>query len=122
MIGRVLARVVLAPTADAASTKNRYTLANGCFALKRGAGYVAKSGDGYSASAPSTAAAERFYLKATALGKYMLYGRQRDYLAGTAQNGVESASAVSQLANWRVEQAGAGTFRLRLPAAGNRGS
>ena len=117
----LLGALVFAPTADAASTKNRYTLANGCFALKRGAGFVAKSGDGYSASAPSTAAAERFYLKATALGRYMLYGRQRDYLAGTAQNGVESASAVSRLANWSVEQAGAGTFRLRLPAAGNRG-
>ncbi len=51
----------------------------------------------------------------------MLYGRQRDYLAGTSQNRVESATAVSQLANWRVEQAGAGAFRLRLPAAGNRG-
>ena len=89
-----------APSAEAASNKDRYTLANGCFALKRGAGYVAKSGDGYNVSAPTTAAAERFYFKATALGKYMLYGRQRDYLAGTAQNGVESAAAVSQLANW----------------------
>ena len=83
---------------------------------------MAKAGDGYSVSAPTTAAAEPFFFKATALGRYMLYGRQRDYLAGTAQNGVESAAAVSQLANWTVEQAGAGTFRLRLAAAaGNRG-
>ncbi len=121
-LGLVLAVALLAaPSAEAASAKDRYSLANGCFALKQGASYVAKSGDGYRVSAPSTATAERFYFKATALGKYMLYGRQRDYLGGTPQNRVESAQAVGQLANWRVEQAGAGTFRFRLPAAGNAG-
>src|SRR3990170_7109853 len=118
-IGLVLtAALLVAPTAEAASTENRFTLANGCFALQHGGSFVAKSGDGYRTSAPTAGVAEPFYFKASALGKYMIYGRDRDYLAGTAQNGVESATAVSQLANWTVEKAGAGSFRLKLPAAG----
>ena len=36
---------------------------------------VAKSGGGYAASSPQAPGAEPFYLKATALGSYMLYGR-----------------------------------------------
>lgn len=122
VIGLVLAAVLLvAPTAEAASTENRFTLANGCFALQHGGSSVAKAGGGYKVSAPTAGVAEPFYFKATALGRYMIYGRDRDYLAGTAQNGVESAAAVSQLANWTVEKAGAGSFRLKLPAAGGRG-
>ena len=123
VLGLVLAAVLLAaPSAEAASTKDRFTLANGCFALKRGAALRRRRrATATTPPRPARPTAERFYFKATALGKYMLYGRQRDYLAGTAQNGVESAAAVSQLANWTVEQAGAGAFRLRLPAAGNRG-
>ena len=118
----VLVTLVVAPASEAASAQNRYTLANGCFALKprAPASFVAKAGDGYRAAAPSTGAAEPFFMKATALGKYMLYGRERDYLAGTAQNGVESAAQVSQLANWKVEEAGSGSFRLVLGAAGSR--
>ena len=108
--------------AEAASAKTRFSLANGCFALRprSPASFVAKSGDGYRASAGSAGAAEPIFMKATALGKYMLYGKQGDYVAGTAQNGVESAAQVGPLANWKIEEAGSGSFRLILGAAGNR--
>ncbi len=116
---------LLAPAQAASASKAddaRYSLANGCYALRaRAPGrFAAKSGAGYSAAAGAVGAAEPFRMKATALGRYLLYGRQGDYLAATAQNGVESATKVSSLADWKLEDAGSGGFRLVLAAAGNR--
>ena len=49
----LLAAPLVAPTAEAALTQNRFTLANSCFALQHGGSFVAKAGDGYRVSAPT---------------------------------------------------------------------
>jgi microsomal dipeptidase-like Zn-dependent dipeptidase len=68
--------------------KPAYELANGCYALRSRLtdDSVVENGDGsYSASAEETADAEPFRLQATGLGKYLLYGEGRDFMA--AQGG-----------------------------------
>ena len=132
----LLALALTAPLVDASvaaaqSDNARYELANGCYALRSQSlgRFVVKTGDGhYSASAATVGEAEVFRMKATELGQYMLFGRENDYLArggpdpttlipGTPPNRVESASAPSEDADWRVDVAGPGTFRIALPAA-----
>ena len=65
-----------------------YELANGCYSLRSYVtdGAVVENDDGsYSAPAEETADAEPFRLRATGLGKYLLYGQGRDFMA--AQGG-----------------------------------
>jgi hypothetical protein len=119
-------------TAPAQADDARYALANGCYALKSlsTGRFVAKTSDGaYRATA--TAPAERFRMQATALGRYLLYGRGRDFLALGSQEPVpgvplpigagervESAATPSDRADWRVDVAGPGAFVVSLPPNG----
>jgi microsomal dipeptidase-like Zn-dependent dipeptidase len=121
-----LAALALAAPA-AAQEITRYSVANGCWALKAPNGrFVAKSGDGYRASAATMAGAERFRMRATTLGRYLLYGRAGDFLAAgsgglpivTPANRVESAARASDNADWRLEPAAGGTFTLVLQSDG----
>ena len=134
MPGLILAVALIALGAPAASARTdpRYTLANGCYALRsQSTGlFVAKHADGgYRASAASPGEAEPFRMKATRLGSYMLYGRQGDFLAegsrdpadilaGATPDRVEPASAPSESADWRVDDSGPGAFRIVLTARG----
>ena len=107
-----------APAQSAAPTAGpdaRYALANGCFALRSSAAgrVVAKSGGGYTASSPQVGGGEPFYLKPTALGSYMLYGRARDYLARNASGNVVAAPDSGPDADWTVTVEG-NSFRLAL--------
>jgi hypothetical protein len=113
--GRVLRRcallalllVCLAPAADAAAQQQtRYSLANGCFDLR-------------SQSANRVVAQDvgPLRMQATGLGTYLLYGKDRDFLAAGAQDRVGSAGEPSGAADWRVDEAGNGAFKLFLPAS-----
>jgi hypothetical protein len=106
--------------ASAPGTDRRYALANGCYALRSRStgGLVAKSLGGYSASAGSAGAAEGFRMQATALGSYLFYGRDRDFMAGSAGNFVAPADGASPAADWRVDANPDGTFRITLPSEG----
>jgi hypothetical protein len=122
---RVLAFILLAsagyaPAAHAQGDDARYALVHGCYALKSASGgFVAKDGrGGYRASADQ-GDAEPFRMQATALGRYLLYGRQRDFLAAPSSR-VETAPRPSEAADWRVDTADGGGFRLSLPSAGKR--
>ncbi len=62
--------------------RGRYALANGCYALKAGDRFVVKTDDGgYRAMATPVQNAERFRMQASDLGRYLLYGKDRDFLA-----------------------------------------
>ena len=78
--------------ASATGDDRRYALANGCYALRSpsAGGFVAKSAGGYGASAASAGAAEGFRMQATALGSYLFYGRDRDFMAANALNVVSA--------------------------------
>ena len=104
--------------ASATGTDRRYALANGCYALRSARGFVAKAAGGYSAAAASAGAAEGFRMQATALGSYLFYGRDRDFMAGNGLNLVAPAGGASPAADWRVDANPDGTFRIALPSAG----
>ena len=79
-----LAGVSTGGEARAQGDNARYALAGGCYALKSVAAgrFVTKAADGrYVASASSAGAAEPFRMQATALGRYLFYGRKGDFMA-----------------------------------------
>jgi hypothetical protein len=88
----------------AADAPTRYSLANGCYALQSSAGQV-------------VAGAEDVRLQATTLGSYLLYRPDRTFLAAHSDGTVAPDQQPSPAADWRVEDAPGGTFRL-LPASG----
>lgn len=88
------------------SRLSRYQMSNSCWVVKaNGNGnYLVADESGYIASATSSDAAEAFYMKPTALGKYMFYNTTRQVIAtGTAPqlSNVASASA-DDSAEWQI--------------------
>jgi hypothetical protein len=104
--------------ASATGDDRRYALANGCYALRSQSGYVAKDPAGYSAAAGTIGAAEAFRMQATALGSYLFYGRDQDFMAANGLNVVAPAGGASPSADWRVDANPDGTFKVTLPSAG----
>lgn len=102
---------------------NRFNLANSCFAIQSVASgqFVSKNTDGTYSVASSTAGnAEPFYMKPTALGKYMVYTTDAFLMRG-AGTAINSAQAFADDIEWTVtEQTGsAETFRLTNTATKN---
>ncbi|MGH3329708.1 MAG: hypothetical protein ACRDPJ_00245 [Nocardioidaceae bacterium] len=105
--------------------EDRYAMAGGCYAMRsaRTGEWVTRKGDGFAASATRVAGAEPFHFQATDLGKYLLFGTARDFVAKAASsdpvgltpsNDVESADQPSQNADWTVTKRGPSyLFRLR---------
>jgi hypothetical protein len=134
----VLAAVLVA--APAAVAQDRYALAGGCYGLKSLAtgAFAAKTADGGYAANAQLPGAERFQLQATDLGRYLLYGKGRDFLAhgmfepvddvvdlelpgGVAAPTspvarIQAETAPSESGNWRVDVVD-GTYVLTLPSA-----
>ena len=115
----------LAPSRRRATPEDRYAMAGGCYAIGTRDRWVKRSGDGFRASARRVAGAEALHFQATDLGKYLLYGTEKDFVAAgsgdplglTGASGVVAADKPSTSADWTVVKRG-GTFRFRLPAAG----
>ncbi|HET6509180.1 MAG TPA: Coagulation factor 5/8 type domain-containing protein [Baekduia sp.] len=83
----------------AAPTPTRYSLVHGCYALTQH-------------GVPVLGAA-RVRMQATALGRYLLYTPDRRFVAARPLGlGVGTAATPSDAADWRVDEAGAGTFML----------
>ena len=98
----VLAVCALAPAA--ASAVSRYELANGCHGLRsEWLGRLVATDTG------------PFRMQATDLGRYLLYGRKRDFLTGSGDR-VAAAAQPSDAADWRVDADGE-VFKLVLPSA-----
>jgi hypothetical protein len=102
-------------TAVAQGDDARYALAGGCSALRPASlgQFVAKGpGGGYGVTAMRVADAEPFRMQATTLGRYLLYGRQGDYLAATDNGGVAVAADAGPAADWGLEDVAGGGFTL----------
>ncbi len=102
----VAATTLLAPAAGAATTLGpdaRYELVHGCYALRSEplGRLVAKTADGYAATATDPASAEGFRMQATRLGSYILYGRGADFLS-TAGGKVSTTKDSGPLADFVV--------------------
>ncbi|MCA1726923.1 MAG: hypothetical protein LC722_04530 [Actinobacteria bacterium] len=104
----VLASVVMAPTlaqapralsAPAVSRipDDRYVMAGGCFAVRslQDNRFVHRTNDGFDLSAQNRSGAEPFRFQATALGRYLLYGTARDFLAAEEGLAGQAADAFS---------------------------
>jgi microsomal dipeptidase-like Zn-dependent dipeptidase len=116
LLALALAGAVAAPANAALAPDARYTLANGCYSLQAvGGGLVAKAaGTGYTALGSRPEVAEAFRMKATALGSYMLYGPDGDFLSGSGDRAVP-ATTPTEATDWRVDVDG-NAYRLELPA------
>ncbi|HLL87235.1 MAG TPA: hypothetical protein VK387_07985 [Thermoleophilaceae bacterium] len=104
------------PTGTSARTPTtRYSLANGCYALRSVARdrFTLKRDGGYHASAATVGGAERFDLKPTRLGSYLLYDRNRRLLAIDVLGRVAPAPKASKAADWNVTGRRSTGFGLR---------
>ncbi len=130
VLASVLTVVGFSPSAVAAhgEKRTRYEMANQCWALyvdakekqnnrnkDKGKGmYVQSAGSGYAASAADVDASEPFYLKPTALGKYMIYASNKQLLANNGGSlGALSRMDANDSAEWTVTAVG---DKTRYPA------
>lgn len=117
-LGRLLAvlamLIVLASSASAAAP-SRYSYADQCRTFQVGGGQVTRTTLGY---AVGSAAAERFYMKASGLGTYLLYGSDRTLVsAAPLGDGVIAASQPGPRTDWELRESGEG-FTLTNLASG----
>jgi microsomal dipeptidase-like Zn-dependent dipeptidase len=123
---------VLASAAPAASVsggqggQDRYSIVHGCYALKSNSlgKLVQKGSGGYTAGASDVGSAEPLRFQATTLGKYLLYGKNADYLAAPGGGVLDgdratSASGASPAAEWTVD-GGQGAFTLTATSSGKK--
>ncbi len=92
-------------------TRTRYEMNNQCWALKaNGTGnFVVRNSNGYAATATSIDNAEPFYMKPSALGKYLFYNRNRQLMSTSGPlpllRNVATADA-TDFSEWTVTGAG----------------
>jgi microsomal dipeptidase-like Zn-dependent dipeptidase len=115
----VLSLAVLAlpaPASAAPGDEAVYGLVHGCYGLRSvdAQKFVAKQASGgYALTADTVGGAEPFRMQATALGRYMLYGKAGDFLAAGSGDAVEVVGGPGAHADWKVAPGG-GAFRLTL--------
>ena len=89
-----------------AEPPSRYSYAGECRTLRMGSGPVVRSGAGYTVGGGS---AERFHMKASGLGSYLLQGSDRLLLAAASLgNGVLASSQAGPWADWELREFGDG--------------
>jgi len=102
----------VAGPAQAADQAPAYELVHGCYAVQaKDGGFLTQSGTTWSASAKDAAAAEPFRMQATALGRYLFFGEDKDFLA-TASGAVATATTPGADGDWRVVAQDGGGFRI----------
>jgi hypothetical protein len=80
----------------------QYDLANRCFVMKADGSYVERNGNAFAATADNTTTAERFYMKPTALGRYLFYTADQMVMTGDG-SAVTAAAAPSDGADWTLD-------------------
>jgi hypothetical protein len=104
----------LPATAAPGAPADRYALAGGCWAVQSpsGGGWVARAGDGFTASA-GEADAEPFHLQATDLGSYLLFSADERFLAGSGSD-VRAEAEPGEGADFVVDATGPDAYTLVL--------
>jgi microsomal dipeptidase-like Zn-dependent dipeptidase len=119
-LGRRLAALALlmllcVPAGASAEAPSRYAFADQCQTLRVGGGQVMRTTLGYGVG---SGAAERFYMKASGLGTYLLYGSDRALVAAAPLgDGVIAASQPGPRTDWELRESGGG-FTLTSLASG----
>jgi microsomal dipeptidase-like Zn-dependent dipeptidase len=106
--------------------QDRYAMARGCYALQDDASgrWVARQGEGFAATKARRGNGEPFHFQATDLGRYLLFGTEKDFLARAdapllGGGAVESAPSPSPSADWTARRKGA-TYTFSLPGSDPR--
>ncbi|HSW11521.1 MAG TPA: hypothetical protein VLI06_01705 [Solimonas sp.] len=98
--------------------KTRYDLANNCYVLKSaGNAYVQRDGDGYAATATDPASAEHFYMKPTALGRY-LFNAHDSALLTAGGSAVSAAASPVDGSDWTIDTTAPGQYTVSSASAG----
>ncbi len=105
-------------SASRVTPKTRFDLANNCFALRSVAtkAFAAREGTGYAATSAALAGAEPFFMKPTALGKYLFHAKDKTLLAVSGAE-VGSAGGASDNAVWTIDTNASG-FTVTAESAG----
>ena len=109
----------LCAVAVPASAVDIYSYANGCYSLRDAntGRFVTKDALGYPVNGQSVAAATPFRLKATALGRYLLYGSDARMPAAGLLGTIAPIATPGPTADWRVVDGGA-SLRLTNVSSG----
>jgi hypothetical protein len=107
----------LPPPASAPQT--RYDLANDCYVLKAtgNQGYVQRAGTGYAATAADAATAEPFYMKPTALGRYLFHDHDATILTASG-NAVGGVASPVEGSDWTIDAVAPGRYTVTSTATG----
>lgn len=99
--------------APSASAVDIYSFANGCYSLRDMTAnrFVVRQGSRYAATAQTIGGGTPFRMQATALGRYLLYGPDRNMPSAAPLNAVEATSAPAPAADWELRDV-AGNLRL----------
>ncbi|MBK5220758.1 MAG: Coagulation factor 5/8 type domain-containing protein [Thermoleophilia bacterium] len=101
--------LLCAAAAASAEAASRYSFADSCQTLRVGGGAVNRSGLGYGVGG---AAGQPFFMKASALGSYLLKGSDGKFLAsgsiGPLGNGTLAASQAGPATDWALQESGNG--------------
>jgi microsomal dipeptidase-like Zn-dependent dipeptidase len=110
-----------APAVSAVAPLTRYDLANGCFGLKSivADAFVRRAGAAYRADPAASATTEPFFLKPTALGKYLLFRNDARYVA-VSGDGVGTVASASDASDWTVDTIKDGIYTITSESAGKR--
>jgi hypothetical protein len=101
-----VAALAAAAPALAADAPDRYSLVHGCYSLQTPSGQA-------------IAGAEKVRMQAVTLGRYLMYRPDQTFVASQSDGSVAGAQSPSAAADWRVDEAGGGTFTL-TPQSGGR--
>ena len=113
--GFAVIAVLCCDAAAVAAPPSRYSLADQCRTFQVGGGRVTRTTLGYGVG---SAASERFYMKASGLGTYLLYGSDRKFVsAAPFGDGVIAASQPGPKTDWELRESAAG-FTLTNLASG----
>jgi microsomal dipeptidase-like Zn-dependent dipeptidase len=106
-----------APAGSAQASDAVYGLANNCSAIRsQSTGkLVSKDSTGYAAAA---GAGEPILMRPSALGRYLLYDSTGSFVARGPLGDVVAAQQPNENADFKVNDAGTGTFRIVLTSAG----
>ncbi|HEX4895775.1 MAG TPA: hypothetical protein VFV11_05530 [Solimonas sp.] len=96
------------PVTPPGPTTTRFDLANRCFVMKANGAYTVRDGEAFAATGTDAASAERFYMKPTALGRYLFYTADRLLLTGSGED-VSAVDTPEDGSDWTFS-GGAGRF------------
>ncbi|WP_203336458.1 hypothetical protein [Nocardioides limicola] len=97
--------------------QNRHAMAGGCYALQAPNGrWLRRDGDRLVASAARRGGAERLRFRATDLGTYLLYDRNREFV-GRVNTQVRLVGRPATSTEWSARASGAG-YTFTLPGGG----